>query len=99
MRKMSTEQLRELEVINLCGGERLGFPCEFEFDVEGGCILGFTVRVCRGTSLFERKDEFVIPWRKIECIGEDAILVRLEREELSSCSCCDKKGRKRGLLG
>ncbi|MBR3687056.1 MAG: YlmC/YmxH family sporulation protein [Clostridia bacterium] len=94
MRKMSTDELRQLEVINLCGGERLGYPCEFEIDIDDGRILSFTVPKNNGFSLFGKKDELMIPWCKIECIGEDAILVKITQNELSNCECFCKTGRK-----
>ena len=96
MRLMSTEELRSLEVINLCGGEILGFPCELEFDISCAKIISFTVTACeRHFSLFSEREEYVIPWCKIECIGEDAILVKLPENELSSCrrGKCGKKNR------
>ena len=94
MRKMSTDELRELEVINLCGGERLGYPCEFEIDIDDGRILSFTVPNNSGFSLFGKKDEYLIPWCKIECIGEDAILVKIPQSEMPSCECFCKSGKK-----
>ena len=95
MRKMSTDELRELEVINLCGGERLGYPCELEIDVDDGRILSFTVpKSGGGFSLFGKKDEITIPWCKIECIGEDAILVKIPQSEMSDCECNCRSGKK-----
>ena len=94
MRKMFTDEFGCLEVINLCGGERLGFPCELEIDLECGNVISFTViRECGGFPLFSDREEYVIPWCKIECIGEDAILVRLNRNDL--CSCQRGKYRKK----
>lgn len=91
MRRMSTADLRELEVINLCGGERLGYPCDFEIDIDEGCIISFTVPISSGFSLFGKKDEYVIPWCKIECIGEDAILVKIPQNDLCLCDSCKGK--------
>ena len=86
MRKIFTDEFRCLEVINLCGGERLGFPCELEIDLECGSVIAFTViREGRGFSLFCEREEYVSPWCKIECIGEDAILVKLNKNELCAC--------------
>ena len=96
MRKMSGDEFQCLEVINLCGGERLGFPSEFEFDIDRATILSFTVtKPGKGFSIFGEKEEFVIPWCKIECIGEDAILVRLDNIELCSCSRCKSKKKRK----
>ena len=94
MRKISTEELRTLEVINLCGGERLGFPCEFEIDVDDCRVLSFTVIPERHPfSFLKTQNDIVIPWKRIECIGEDAILVRISESEFD---CRDsKKGKKR----
>ena len=95
MHRISTACLRELEVINLCGGERLGYPCDFELDVDDARILAIVVeRSGQGFSLFSDKEQYVIPWCNIECIGEDAILVRLDSTKLGECCCSDK--RKRG---
>ncbi len=94
MRKMFSDEFRCLEVINLCGGERLGFPCEFELDLDCGSIMSFTViSDGRAFSFFGERHEYVIPWCKIECIGEDAILVKLKNDEL--CSCGRGKNRKK----
>ena len=94
MRVMSTEDLRCLEVINLCGGERLGFPCEFDIDLESARLI--SLKVCSDSTsfcFFGERNEYVIPWCKIECIGEDAILVKLTDSEL--CSCVQGKRRKK----
>jgi hypothetical protein len=34
-----------------------------------------------------REDDIIIPWHKIECFGEDTILVRLTQSDLSCCLC------------
>ncbi len=94
MKRISTAALRELEVINLCGGERLGYPCDFEIDLDDGTILALIVRDSGGFAFFSKKEEFLIPWCNIECIGEDAILVKLSGSDLTSCSCSSKGGRK-----
>ncbi|MBE6583727.1 MAG: YlmC/YmxH family sporulation protein [Ruminococcaceae bacterium] len=94
MRRVSTADLRRLEVINLCGGERLGYPCDFEIDLDCGSILSLIVSPeGRGFSLFGECEDYVIPWCRIECIGEDAILVKLDRNEISCCQ--SSKGRKK----
>ncbi len=94
MRRMCTDEFRCLEVINLCGGERLGFPSEFEIDLDCASILSFTViPQGSGFSIFGGRDEYTIPWCKIECIGEDAILVRLNDNDL--CACQRGKNRRK----
>ena len=93
MRVVGTQDFRSLEVINLCGGERLGYPSELEIDIDSAKVISFTVNLQdAGFSIFAPKEEYVIPWCKIDCIGEDAILVRLSEGEL--CACLRSKNRK-----
>ena len=94
MRRISTEELRRLEVINLCSGERLGYPCDFELDLNDGRITAFTViPESRSFALFGERDEYLIPWCKIECIGEDAILIKML--EVEQCACAKGRIRKK----
>ena len=95
MRKMSTAEVRELEVINLCGGERLGYACDFELDLDCGQILSLIIPIDNGFMQFGKKEEYVIPWGRIECIGEDAILVKVPQNELFRCECAKKSKRHR----
>ena len=78
----STAQLRNKEVINICNGARLGCPEDFEFDICGGRIIAIIVCGDGGALGFGRRDEYIIPWNKIECIGEETILVKLSPDEL-----------------
>ena len=97
MKKISTEDIKELEVINLCGGGRLGYPEEFEIDLECGNVLGMFVKSCNGGSFFGKKDEIYVPWCKIECFGDDAILVKLQVSDMPANDCC-KSSKKRGFF-
>lgn len=94
MRRLNISELCDLEVINLCGGEKLGYPCDFEIDIDDCKVISLTVPVNCGFSLFEKREVYVIPWCKIECIGEDAILIRLNQSELSGCKCSKKSKSK-----
>ena len=89
MRRISTEILRELEVINLCDGEKLGYICDLEIDLDDARILAVVVeRSCTGFSLFSEKERYLIPWCYIQCIGEDTVLVKLDRAQKNDCNCC-----------
>ena len=82
MARCTTVSLRKKEIINLCDGSRLGFATEFEFDPK--CATLTSLMVARGGCGFlglGKAEYLFIPWCKIECIGEDTILVRLSREE------------------
>ena len=94
MKRCSTAELRQLEIINLCDGTRLGYACDFEFDREDARILSLIVPRNGGFFCHKKEDLLIIPWCNIECIGEDIILVKLSQQELSSC-CCDQHTKKR----
>lgn len=81
MERFSTCELREKEVINLCDGTRLGRPYDFEFNVYEGTITALVVPRLGGWFGFSRVDDLVIPWNQIECIGTDAILVRISAQD------------------
>ena len=81
MERLSTCDLREKDVVNVCDGKRLGYPSDFEFDVRDGRITAIVVPRACGFFGLCRGGELVIPWGRIECIGEDTILVRLTAEE------------------
>lgn len=94
MKRCSTCDLRQLEIVNLCDGSRLGYASDFEFDCEDAKILALVISGNCGIFGFGKEDDIVIPWHLIECIGEDTILVKLSQQELSCCLCPRKKHRK-----
>ncbi len=94
MNKISTEELRQLQVINLCGGELLGYPHDFEIDPGDGKIVSLSVSEC-SFSLFGKKEEYIIPWCRIECFGEDAILVKIPKNELICGGGSCHRGKRR----
>ncbi len=81
--------LSEKCVINLCDGTNLGYICDVRIDVECGKVCSFILPVEQGIFSFGKGETISIPWEKIECIGEDAILVRLEKINL----CCNNEHR------
>ncbi|MBQ9797392.1 MAG: YlmC/YmxH family sporulation protein [Clostridia bacterium] len=87
MKRCSTADLRRLEIINLCDGTRLGCASDFEFDKEDARILALVISGSDGIFGVGREDDIIIPWHKIECFGEDTILVRLSSTDLSCCLC------------
>ena len=93
MKRYSTADLRRLEIINLCDGTRLGRASDFEFDKDDARILALVITGNNGVFGMCREDDIVIPWHKIECFGEDTILVRLSPTDLSCCMCQKQKRR------
>lgn len=74
--------LRKLEVINVCNGTKLGCVADLEFDLCLGTIHAILVpKKTEINDLFCKKDKrFIrISWCSIERIGDDIILVRLEK--------------------
>ncbi len=72
--------LRCKEVINLCDGTRLGYVGDVELDLVCGNVTALVVPGrCRFFGLFGTREDIVIPWPCIDKIGDDIILVRLER--------------------
>ena len=83
--RCTTVSLQKKEIINLCDGSRLGFATDFEFDPKCAALLSLMVPRCTGGFLGLGKTEYLfIPWNKIECFGEDTILVRLTCAEVAS---------------
>ncbi len=95
MKRYHTGDLRCLEILNVCDGSSLGYANELEVEVEGDCarVTALIIRKSGGFLGLGCGEDLVIPWCKIECIGEDAILVRLPTNELSSCLCHRIRGK------
>ena len=82
MREITTTDLCAMEVINLCDGGRLGYPSALELCPEDGKITALIIpRECGFLGL-GKTERYRIPWCRIECIGEDAVLVKLTAAEL-----------------
>ena len=93
MERMSTWELRRKDVINLCDGRILGCPDDFEIDVRDGKIIGLIVSQPSGFFCLSHDKDIVIPWNKIECVGNDAILVRVSVGECNYFPDKRKKGK------
>ena len=73
---ISTEELKEKEVINILSGEKLGYADDFEIDTETGKVIALVILGRnRFFGLFGREDNIVIPFSEIQLIGNDTILV------------------------
>jgi YlmC/YmxH family sporulation protein len=74
---ISTQDLRNKEVINIYDGRSLGYVYDIEVNLEKGIIEGIIVPAQRSFfSFFGRGDnDYVIKWCDIKRIGDDVILV------------------------
>ncbi len=92
MNIITTAQLRKKEIINICDGSRLGYCCDFEFDRCSAQITGLIIELGAGFLGLWNTDKAVIPWCKVECIGEDTILVNFTPHELKILNNKKRKG-------
>ena len=76
---------RMKEVVNVCDGRRLGYVCDLQLELPEGRLCAIILPgPCRFWGLFGRDGELVIPWQCIRQIGEDIILVEIDRQK---CHC------------
>ncbi|CDD26601.1 MAG: YlmC/YmxH family sporulation protein [Clostridia bacterium] len=69
------------EVVNIVDGKRLGFVQDVTADLESGVITSIIVPGnSKLLNLFAGNNDIVIPWQDIKCIGEDIILVEINKE-------------------
>lgn len=69
------------EVVNIVDGKRLGFVQDVTADLESGVITSIIVPGnSKLLNLFAGDNDIVIPWQDIKCIGEDIILVEINKE-------------------
>lgn len=72
-------ELRRKEIINICDGARMGYVCDLELDDCTGLISAIVVPgPAKLWGLLRGSEEIIIPYCRIEKIGDDVILVRAE---------------------
>ena len=68
------------EVINIKDGKRLGYVQDVCANLEDGNITSIIVPGSNKVfSMFAGTNDIVIPWQQIKCIGDDIILVEIDR--------------------
>ena len=70
--------LKNKEVVNVGDGSAVGCICDLEIDPCTGQILRLILPGEGFAGYFSPKKRLSIPWRCVERIGDDVILVRLE---------------------
>ena len=69
------------EVVNIVDGKRLGFVLDVTADLNSGVITSIIVPGnSKLINLFAGNNDIIIPWQNIKCIGEDIILVEINKE-------------------
>ena len=83
-RIMSTKftDLQCKEVICVSNGQRLGFVGDVLVEVPDGnvCAIGVPAP-CKGMNPLGRRDDYIIPWKCIQKIGPDIVLVDAKPNE------------------
>ena len=75
-------ELRNKEVVNVKDGGRLGFVSDVELDTDAATLTAVVVYGrLRLFGLLGREPDFVIPWKDIELIGDDTVLVNWQQPE------------------
>jgi len=75
-------EFKQKEVINCRDGERLGYICDLEFDIQTGVITQIIVPgPCKIWGILGRDQEYVISYNCIKQIGTDVILVDIDAEK------------------
>ena len=79
---MRMNELKRMEVINICDGKRLGFVGDIEFHI---CTGKIEFLIVPGPGCFcgflGHEKEYRIPCRDICQIGNDVILVKINEKE------------------
>lgn len=74
---LSTDKLKNKEVINIGDGRSVGFVSDIEVNIEEGRIEGIVIPKERGLfGIFgKNEDDLLISWDKVRTVGDDVILV------------------------
>ena len=87
--------LKNKEVVNVGDGSAVGCICDLEIDPCTGQILRLILPGEGITGFFSPKKRLSVPWRCVERIGDDVILVRLEQlpegKKDEKCGCDGEK--------
>jgi YlmC/YmxH family sporulation protein len=68
--------LRRKEVISCCDGARIGFVDDIIVDTKTARVVSIVIFGRSGfMGCFGRCEDYIIPWEKIDLIGEDTIII------------------------
>ena len=74
---MTLSELRKKDVVCIGDGRVVGRVADVEFDAASGQIRALIVPCgsCLSSFWHGEKNQMVIPWAQIACIGDDVVLV------------------------
>jgi len=76
---VSTQDLKNKEVINIYNGKSIGFVDDITLNLEKGTVEGIVIPQSGGGlfSFFNRGSEIIVPWHCIRRIGDEVVLVEM----------------------
>ena len=74
---MRLSDLQNKDIVNMMDGRKIGNIIDINFNLEGKMESLIVEKSKFLVSMFSTKDEIEVKWDKIEKIGEDVILVKL----------------------
>lgn len=87
--ELSFCELRAKEVVNATDGKRMGRIVDLIFSRDDGTVSGIVVPFSK-RSFFGKNQDVFIPWRCVQKIGEDVILVTLSTDAEGNLTCGHK---------
>ncbi len=85
-------ELRDKQVVSIKDASVVGYVSDIEFDTETGTLTSVVISgKNKGISFLGRGEDIIIPWDKIEVIGNDSILISVE-------GYLPKQRRKKGVI-
>lgn len=88
--ELSFCELRKLEVINASDGRRLGHIMDMLFSSDNGSVRGIILPYGK-RGFFQKSQDLFVPWKCVQKIGEDIILVEIEELGSNAPTCVPKK--------
>lgn len=73
----SINSMKNMEIIDINNGRKIGFIIDIKIDCENDKVLSL-VLPGESKGWFNKSEEIEIPWEKVKKIGDDVILVSLD---------------------
>jgi len=90
------EELKDKQVVSIKDASVVGFVSDIEFDTETGKLTSVIITGKNNSIGFlSRGEDIIVPWDKIEVIGNDSILISMEGFFPNKCN---KKSALKGLF-
>ncbi|MDR0739226.1 MAG: YlmC/YmxH family sporulation protein [Oscillospiraceae bacterium] len=68
--------IRRKEVINITDGSKIGYISDIEIDLQKGQLAAIIIYGrLKFWGLLGKEDDIVVPWKDVEVIGEETVLV------------------------